>query len=86
MCTEGKRLSAKGYFDTYAPVATWFAIRRLIIYDIVLIWQLRQVELIMAYSQALIKCDMCFQLPDGIETNSGNSRTNVLKLLQNLYS
>ena len=39
----------------------------------------------MAYAQAPIECDMYLQLPDGIETESGNIRTHVLKLLQNVY-
>ena len=81
----GKQTFGENCFDTYAPVATWFAIRLLIICAIVLNWQLRQVDFIMAYAQAPIKCDMYLQLPDGIETESGNSRTHVLKLLQNMY-
>ena len=39
----------------------------------------------MAYTQAPIECDMYFHLPDGIDTESGNSRTNVLNLLRNVY-
>ena len=81
----GKQTFGEKYFDTYAPVVTWFAIRLLIICAIVLNWQLRQVDFIMAYAQAPIECDMYLQLPDGIETESGNSRTHVLKLLRNVY-
>ena len=39
----------------------------------------------MAYAQAPIECDMYLQLPDGIETETGNSKTHVLKLLCNVY-
>ena len=39
----------------------------------------------MEYTQAPIKCDMYLQLTDGIDTKSGNRRTHVLKLLQNVY-
>ena len=39
----------------------------------------------MAYAQAPIECDMYLQLLDGIETESRNSRTHVLKLLRNVY-
>ena len=81
----GKQTFRENYFDTYAPVVTWFAIRLLIICAIVLNWQLLQVDFIMAYAQAPIECDMYLQLPDGIETDSGNSRTHVLKLLRNVY-
>ena len=81
----GKQTFGENYFDTYAPVVTWFAIRLLIICAIVLHWKLRQVDFIMAYAQAPIECDMYLQLPDGIETETGNSKTHVLKLLRNVY-
>ena len=80
----GKQTFGVNYFDTYAPVVTWFAIRLLIICAIVLHWQLRQVDFIMSYAQAPIECDMYLQLPDGIETDTGNSKTHVLKLLCNV--
>ena len=81
----GKQTFGENYFDTYVPVVTWFAIRLLIICAIVLNWQLRQVDFIMAYSQAPNECDMYLQLTDGIETDSENSRTHMLKLLRNVY-
>ena len=81
----GKHIFGENYFDTYNPVATWFAIRLLIICAIILNWQLCQVNFIMAYDQAPIECDMYLQLLDYIETESVNSRTHVLKLLQNVY-
>ena len=39
----------------------------------------------MAYAQSPIKCDMYLQLPDGIDNESDNSRTHVLKILRNVY-
>ena len=82
---RGKQTFRENYFDTYAPVVTWFAIRIMIICAIVLNWQLCRVDFIMAYAQAPIECDMYLQLPDGIETESGNIRTHVLKILRNVY-
>eukprot|EP00804_Cyclotella_cryptica_P009014 CCRYP_003117-RA/>CCRYP_003117-RA protein AED:0.26 eAED:0.33 QI:0/0/0/1/0/0/3/0/307 len=38
-----------------------------------------------AYAQAPIECDMYMELPPGIETQHGNSKDYVLKLLANLY-
>ena len=75
MCTEGSKHLAKTIFDTYAPVVIWFVIRLLIICAIV-----------MAYAQAPIRRDMYLQLPNSIDTESGNIRTHVLKLLRNVYS
>jgi len=73
------------YWETYAPVVTWFAIRMLIVCAIVLAWELRQVDFIMAYAQAPIECNIYLCLSAGIEAKNGNSTTHVLKLLRNVY-
>ena len=77
----GKKTFGENYFDKYAPVVAWFAIRILIICAIALNCHICQVDYIMAYAQAPIECGIYLQLPDGIETESGNRRTHVLKLM-----
>jgi hypothetical protein len=81
----GKQVYGVNYFETYAPVVTWFAIRFMIIIAIFLTWAMRQIDFVQAYVQAPIECDMYMQLPPGIETKHGNSKDYVLKLLANLY-
>ena len=81
----GKQTSCEKYFDTYAPVVTWFEIRLLTICAIVLNWRIHQVDFIIAYAQDPIKCDMYLQLPDVIETDSGSIRTHIIKMLRNVY-
>ena len=81
----GNQTFGEKYFDPYSSVVTWFSIRLLIICAIVLNWQLRRVDSIMAYAQASIECDIYLHPPDGIETKSGKIRTQVLKLLRNVY-
>ncbi len=73
------------YFETYAPVVTWFAIRLMIIFGIIFCWALRQVDFVMAYPQAPIKMDIYMELPQGIQTAHGNSKEHVLKLEKNIY-
>jgi hypothetical protein len=46
---------------------------------------MRQVDFIQAYPQAPIEFDMYMELPQGIETKTGNSKDHVLQLLSNLY-
>eukprot|EP00804_Cyclotella_cryptica_P030662 CCRYP_015672-RA/>CCRYP_015672-RA protein AED:0.39 eAED:0.39 QI:0/0/0/1/0/0/2/0/140 len=46
---------------------------------------MRQIDFVQAYAQAPIECDMYMELPPGIETQHGNSKDYVLKLLANLY-
>jgi hypothetical protein len=73
------------YFESYAPVVTWFAIRLMIVFGIIFCWALRQVDFVMAYSQAPVEMDIYMELPQGIKTATGDSKDNVLKLLKDIY-
>jgi hypothetical protein len=64
----GKQEYGRNYFNTYAPVITWFAIRLLIVFGILFHWALCQIDFIMAYLQAPIEMDMYMELPAGIHT------------------
>ncbi len=81
----GKQIYGMNYYETYAPVVTWFAIRLIIIFGIIFQWSLHQVDFIMAYPQAPNEMDIYMELPQGIETAEGNSKDHVLKLLKNIY-
>jgi hypothetical protein len=81
----GKQVYGVNYFKTYAPFVTWFAIRLMIVFGIIFCWALWQVDFIMAYPQASIETDIYMELPQGIETATGNSKDHVLKLLKNIY-
>jgi hypothetical protein len=81
----GKQEFGMNYYETYAPVVTWFAIRLLVVFGILFNWALCQVDFIMAYPQAPIEMDMYMELPTGIHTKHGNSKDHVLKLLANIY-
>jgi hypothetical protein len=81
----GKQVYGMNYFETYAPVVTWFAIRCMIALAVMVGLFLRQIDFIQAYPQAPIETDMYMELPLGIETRHGNSKDHVLKLLANLY-
>ena len=54
----GKQELGVNYFETYAPVATWIAIRFLLIVAIFNSCLLRQVDFVMAYTQAPFECKM----------------------------
>jgi hypothetical protein len=81
----GKQVYGENYFETFAPVVTWFSIRLLLVLSILNKWHTRQVDFILAYTQADIEFNMYMELPAGIETKYGNGKTHVLKLLKNLY-
>jgi hypothetical protein len=54
----GKQEFGTNYYETYAPVVTWFSIRLLIVIGIIFGWALCHCDFVMAYPQAPIKCDM----------------------------
>ncbi len=81
----GKQEYGMNYYETYAPVVTWFSICLLIVIGILSGWSLRQCDFIMAYPQAPIQCDMYMELPQGIQVADGDSMDYVLKLLKNIY-
>jgi hypothetical protein len=81
----GKQVYGMNYYETYAPVVTWFAIRLIITFGIIFQYALRQIDFIMAYPQAPIEEDIYMELPQGIKTATGNSKDHVLKLLKNIY-
>jgi hypothetical protein len=77
----GKQVYGMNYFETYAPVVTWFAIRLFLVLGLLFSLALRQVDFVQAYPQAPIEQDMFMELPAGIETRHGSSRDHVLQLL-----
>ena len=59
--------------------------RMLIIIAIIYDRSLRQIDFVMAYSQAPIETDLYMEIPYGIETTQGRSKDHLLQLLSNLY-
>ncbi len=80
-----KQINGMNYYETYAPVVTWFAIRHMIIFGIIFCWALCQVNFVMAYPQAPIEMGIYMELPQGIQTAHRNFKDHVLKLEKNIY-
>ena len=80
----GQQEYAVNYYDTYAPVVTWPAIRLLLTLSIINNWYTRQVDFVLAYPQADIEYDMHMKLPYGIELRD-KTQKYCLRLKKNLY-
>jgi hypothetical protein len=78
------------YEETYAPVVQWATIRFFITLAIISKWHTRQLDFVLAYTQADIERDLYMKLPAG-STAPGrtiteqNRKDYVLKLERNLY-
>ena len=57
------------YWDTYAPVVTWQTVRFFLILSILLGWQSRQLDFVMAYPQAPAEMPLYMRLPQGYKRN-----------------
>ena len=73
------------YWDTYAPVVTWQTVRLFLILSILLGWQSRQLDFVMAYPQAPAEMPLYMRLPQGYRHNRITRKTYALKLLRNVY-
>ena len=81
-----KQVKGVNYWETYAPVASWPTVRLLLTMVIQKNWPTRQIDYVMAYTQADVEHDQMFmQIPKGFDLDGANAKDYVLKLNKNLY-
>ena len=73
------------YWDTYAPVVTWQTVRLFLILSLLLGWQSRQLDFVMAYPQAPAEMPLYMWLPQGYQRRGMTRKTHALKLIRNVY-
>ena len=61
----GQQIHGVHYWDTYAPVVTWQTVRLFLILSLILGWQCRQLDFVMAYPQATVEMPLYMRLPQG---------------------
>ena len=64
---------------------TWQTVRLFLILSILLGWQSRQLDFVMAYPQAPAEMPLYMKLPQGYKRNGITRKTYALKLLRNVY-
>ena len=82
-----KQCKGKDYWETYAPVASWPAIRWILLAAIINGWFSCQLNYVMAYTQALpVKDGTFIAIPKGFEVDGVDDPENyVLEVMKNLY-
>ena len=73
------------YWDTYAPVVTWQTVRLFLVLSLLLGWQSRQLDFVMAYPQAPAEMPLYMRLPKGYQRRGMTRKTHALKLIRNVY-
>ena len=81
----GQQVHGAHYWDTYAPVVTWQTVHLFLILSLILGWQSRQLDFLMAYPQAPAEMPLYMCLPQGFRCDGMSQKTHALKLVRNVY-
>jgi Reverse transcriptase (RNA-dependent DNA polymerase)/GAG-pre-integrase domain len=76
-----KQEEGVNYWETFSPVASWAAIRMVLITVLILAWFTKQIDFVLAYTQADVECELYMAIPKGFEVEGDY----VLKLKKNLF-
>ena len=72
------------FWNTYAPVVNWATVRLILIMAEIVGWKTKQIDYVLAFSQAPIDTDLYLHLPQGFHAPN-NGQKYYLKLKKNLY-
>jgi hypothetical protein len=81
-----KQQKGINYWETFAPVVTWPAIRFVLVLTLINGWKTRQVDYVQAYPQADAPLDNLYvKIPKGFEIEGDNREDYVFKVNKNVY-
>ena len=85
----GQQQCGINYWETYAPVITRQTIRFFFVLAIIRDWRIRQIDFVLAYTQAPAEVPLYMKFPQGYDSKylpEGVTKgSHVLKLLCNIY-
>jgi hypothetical protein len=85
LCAHGgQQTYGVNYWDTYAPVVSWTSVRLVFIIAVMMGWNIRQIDFVLAYPQATLKHNIFMKIPSGVNTLHTKG-PHLLKLIKNLY-
>jgi hypothetical protein len=79
-----KQEEGVNFWETFSPVASWAAIRMVLITTLIHGWYTKQIDFVLAYTQADVECELYMAIPKGFEME-GDTQDYVLKLKKNLF-
>ncbi|GAX15565.1 hypothetical protein FisN_3Hu032 [Fistulifera solaris] len=83
---DGSRMvKHRDYDQTYAPVASWNSIRLLLILVLIHGWHTKQLDYVLAFTQAPVERDLYMKIPRGFEVEGAQPGEYVFKLRRNTY-
>jgi len=83
---DGSRMVyERDYDQTYAPVANWSIIRLLLILTLIHGWHTKQLDYVLAYTQAPVERELYMKIPKGFEVEGAKKDEFCFKLRRNLF-
>jgi hypothetical protein len=73
------------YKETYAQVASWNSIRMLLTLSAVHGWHTKQIDYVLAYTQAPVKEELYMHIPKGFNIEGQDTKDFVLQIHPNIY-
>jgi hypothetical protein len=80
-----KQIKDINYWDTYAPVVSWPIVRYVLTLALTQEWKIKQIDYVLAYTQAPAETDMYMKPPKGFKFDADNPDDFVLKIKKNYY-
>ena len=81
----GQQVHGVHYWDTYTPVVTWQTVRLFLILSLILGWQSRQLDFVMAYPQVPAEMPLYMHLPQDYRRDGVSRKMHAFKLVRNVY-
>ena len=86
LCVNGAtQVYGVNYWNTYAPVVSWLAVRLMFILCVIEGWYSESIDFTLAFPQADVECEMFVEFPVGVDILGYDRNTYVLELRKNLY-
>ena len=86
LCVNGTmQIYGVNYWNTYAPVVSWLAVRLMFILKILEGWYSESIDFTLVFPQAPLTIDVYVEFPTGLDPIGYHRDTHVLKLKKNLY-
>jgi hypothetical protein len=79
-----KQKKGINYWESYAPVASWSTIRLILTLAYIEGWSTKQIDYVMAYTQADAETDLYMKIPKGFRVPDATEEY-VLKIKKNIY-
>jgi len=73
------------YNETYAPVASWNLIRMSLTLSAVHGWHTKQIDYVLAYTQAPVEKELYMHIPKGFDIEGHDTKDFVLQIHRNIY-